>query len=259
LQFEKPVAHVPPHDPFVQVTLDMFAELQTFPHEPQLFGSVDMATSQPSVCLFPLQSAKPVLQAPLHNPPVHAGDIWLLLQTAPQEPQLATSVLIATSQPSAEFRLQFAKPTLQVDTVQDPEVQEAVACAREQTFPQVPQLFTSVFELISHPFARIPSQFLNPVLQVPNVHTLAVHVPLAFGYEHMFPHVPQLFAFVVILISHPSFRTKLQSAKPVLQDAITHAPPVHPGVAFGYGPQTLPQPPQFVVVEKYAQTVLSVH
>ena len=43
----------------------------TLPHVPQLFGSVDVLISQPSLCLLALQSVHPAAQAPVQIPAAH--------------------------------------------------------------------------------------------------------------------------------------------------------------------------------------------
>ena len=65
-------------------------------------------------------------------------------QEFPHAPQLAASVIVFVSQPSATTPLQFAKPVLHMPMVHVPAMQMAVACGNEHTVPQVPQLFGSV-------------------------------------------------------------------------------------------------------------------
>ncbi|MDB6109807.1 MAG: hypothetical protein JWR69_1557, partial [Pedosphaera sp.] len=113
----------------------MWLEEQRMPQPPQLLALVAMLVSQPSVCLLPLQSAKPEAQAPLQTPLLQVGVMWLVEQTVPQLPQLAGSELMLTSQPSAELPLQFENPTLQVPMLQAPAVQVEVALGAEQTCP----------------------------------------------------------------------------------------------------------------------------
>jgi hypothetical protein len=47
---------------------------QAAPQPPQLFASFLVSVSQPSACLSALQSAKPVLQSPVHTPLVQARE-----------------------------------------------------------------------------------------------------------------------------------------------------------------------------------------
>ena len=62
----------------------------------------------------PLQSAKPALQVAIcTTPPLQAGVPLATAQALPQPPQLAASLLVLTSQPSAGLPLQSAKPVLQ--------------------------------------------------------------------------------------------------------------------------------------------------
>ena len=55
-QWALPAAHVPAHAPAAQVFVARFSGLHTVPHPPQLLVSVCVATSQPSLALFALQS-----------------------------------------------------------------------------------------------------------------------------------------------------------------------------------------------------------
>src|SRR5579871_2991620 len=94
---------------------------------------VPSATSQPSVSLLLLQSAKPGLQVPLQRPAAHVGLAMLLFEHfLPHPPQLLASVSELTSQPSLRFMLQSRKPAVQP---QAPAVQVML-------FPQVPQFAT---------------------------------------------------------------------------------------------------------------------
>ena len=78
--------------------------------------------------------------------------------TCPQEPQLPTSEVLSTSQPSAVLLLQSKNPVLQA-MPHAPEVQAAAAFVRlGQTFPQAPQLLVLVFLLISQPVDALLSQ-----------------------------------------------------------------------------------------------------
>jgi hypothetical protein len=71
------------------------------PQNAQLLG-VPSWVSQPSVCLLPLQSWKPVAHAPLQEPEPHVGaGMWLIEHTVPQPPQLFGSVPRLISQPFA--------------------------------------------------------------------------------------------------------------------------------------------------------------
>src|SRR5436190_906442 len=107
---------------------------------PQAATLVVMLVSQPSDCLPPLQSAKPVSQAPVQAPAAHTGlAMWLAEQVVPQVPQLAVSVAICTSQPSVSLlELQSAQPEAQAP-LQAPDVHAAATWLVEQAFGQAPQ------------------------------------------------------------------------------------------------------------------------
>lgn len=84
-------------EPAIQVGVTM---VHTLPHMPQLFGSVRMLTSQPSICLLLLQSAKPAAQVPLQKPAVQVTvSMWLGEQTVPHAPQFVTLVEVLTHAP----------------------------------------------------------------------------------------------------------------------------------------------------------------
>jgi hypothetical protein len=117
--------------------------------------SVAMAVSQPSLCLLPLQSAKPVLHCPLHAPLPHALAMFWAEQTVPHAPQLLTSPAMLISQPSlCLLPLQSAKPVLHVP-LQTPPLQLVAMLLFEHAVEQPPQLLISVFVLISHPSLRL--------------------------------------------------------------------------------------------------------
>jgi hypothetical protein len=68
------------------------------------------------------------------------------------------SVRVSTSQPSAGFALQSAKPAAQARTAHAPLVQVEVALGSEQVRPQAPQLEALEERSVSHPLAAMPSQ-----------------------------------------------------------------------------------------------------
>src|SRR5437773_1881539 len=70
LQSAKPEEQAPEHLLATQVTVAMLLPEQAWPQPPQLPTLVVVSTSQPSLCLFMLQSAKPAVQAPVHAPAV---------------------------------------------------------------------------------------------------------------------------------------------------------------------------------------------
>jgi hypothetical protein len=128
--------------------------------------------------------------------------------------------LVSTSHPLAGSPSQLAKPGLQL-TPQLPAVQVAVPLGPlGHTWPQVPQLFTSLPVATSHPLAGLLSQLVKPALQPPRPHTPAVQVAAKLGsVGHTWPHVPQLFGSLLVLNAHPLFGqtlpvTQMASAVP---------------------------------------------
>jgi hypothetical protein len=61
-------------------------------------------------------------------------------QVLPQEPQLLSSELRSTSQPSVALPLQSANPMVHEPTAQAPDTHVAVASGKEQADPHPPQL-----------------------------------------------------------------------------------------------------------------------
>src|SRR5262249_23754394 len=73
----QPGAQAPSHTPPVQLGCGTLLREHGRAQAPQLFGSPSSDTSQPSICLLPLQSAYPGRQAPLHTPAPHETAIRL--------------------------------------------------------------------------------------------------------------------------------------------------------------------------------------
>lgn len=121
-----------------------------------------MSVSQPSTAR-PLQSLNPGSQLPMPQlPPVHFGIPLALMQTFVHEPQLLGLVSMSTSHPFAATASQSRKPVLHA-MPQWPATHVGVAWgACGQTCPHIPQLFGSVWRLITHP---LPPQAAKPGLQ----------------------------------------------------------------------------------------------
>jgi hypothetical protein len=76
-------------------------------------------------------------------------------------------------------------------------------------------------------------------------HDPLLHAGTELGGAQFIPQPPQFEVEVVVLISQPFDAMWSQSAKPELQLAIAHVPPLQVGVAFGVV-QTMLQPPQLL-------------
>src|SRR5262245_52860820 len=109
-QSPNPIAHMPmPHIPILHATVALAAAAHLFPHTPQLFTSVSIFVSHPSIA-FMLQSLNPLKHPPrLHCALVHTavpfcttGHILL------HPPQFIGSCETCTSQPSPAMPLQSA-------------------------------------------------------------------------------------------------------------------------------------------------------
>src|SRR5207248_2339666 len=140
--------------------------------------------SQPSLCLFPLQSAHPDTHVPLHTLLPHAALMLFAEQATPQPPQLFTSELVLASHPSlCLLLLQSDHPASQAP-LHAPSLQVGVPMLLpEQTRPHTPQLEVLPATLISHPSSwRLLLQSAHPALQVP-VQTPPVQVGVTLFVE----------------------------------------------------------------------------
>lgn len=184
----------------------------TRPQLPQLRESVLTLTSQPSP-LTRLQSAKPALhEAMPHAPDRHVGAPFATTQARPQPPQLLTLVVVLTSQPSPDVRLQSAKPALHATPHARDWHRGAPFGTARQTRPQRPQLLTSMLMSASQPLNGMPSQLAKPALH-DTVHILARHMPVPFRIRsHWRPQPPQFEGLLAVLTSQPLDETKSQSA-----------------------------------------------
>src|SRR5579883_1685929 len=254
LQSAKPALQAPVQAPLEQTGVAMLLFEQTSPHPPQSFRFDAVPVSQPSVCLLPLQSAKPALQAPVQTPLVQTGVAMLLFeQTSPHPPQLLTSVLpTLTSQPSVcLLLLQSANPAAQVPLQTPAPLHVTVAMwFDEHATPHPPQLVAVVSD-VSHPLVcLLLSQSPKPALQAP-VQTPAVHTGVAMLlFEQMTPQPPQLLTSVPPMkVSQPSVcLLLLQSTQPAAQVPLQTPAPLQVTVAMWFAEQARPQPPQLLVV-----------
>jgi hypothetical protein len=109
--------------------------------------------------------------------------------------------------------------------------------------PHAPQFAALLVVLVSHPFAKMPSQFAKPGLQEAIAHWLPMQAGVPFATEHTCPHAPQLLTLVDVLVSHPFALLPSQFPKPELHAAIVHTPPTQAALAFA-NEQTVPHVPQ---------------
>lgn len=133
-----------------------------------------MSTSQPSLCLLPLQSANPAEHVPLHVEDEHAGTgMWFPEQTTPHPPQLATEFDKLVSHPSdCLLPLQSANPREHVPPHTPPVHAGAGRWFPEHTIPQPPQFAGSLVTPTSHPSPGALLQFWKPEVQVPRTQEL---------------------------------------------------------------------------------------
>ncbi|CAF4584026.1 unnamed protein product, partial [Rotaria sp. Silwood2] len=112
---------------------------------------------------------------------------------------------------------QFAYPLSQLLTTQVPLEHLATAFANEQVALHDPQWLTSVYVLISHPFALDPSQLAYPLLQLLTTQVAFEQPATAFANEQVALHDPQWLTSVYVLSSHPFAFDPSQLAYPLLQ------------------------------------------
>src|SRR5262249_31869045 len=126
---------------------------------------------------WPLESARPGMQTQLHVLDAHtatakgggAGQALL------HAPQLASEVVVATSQPSPGRPLQSAKPALHAVTTQAPDRQPGVPLAAAHTAPHAEQFAGSVASVTSQPSPPWWLQSAVPALQAPIRHAELTH------------------------------------------------------------------------------------
>lgn len=241
--------HAIPHVLATHVAVPPVA-VHTWPHVPQLAVVVAVLISHPLEAR-PSQSAKPALHAVsvhVSTPAtlVHASVAWLVLHAVLQFPQWLV-VVIDVSQPFLGSPSQSARPAAHVKIEQLPPTHDSVAPLVLHGLAQPPQLLTSVFRLISHPFDALWSQSSKPVLhdvteQAKPVLVL-LHASVAWLVLQALPHAPQ-FVVVVIAVSHPFAAFPSQSANPG-EHTILHVEPTQVPTpplwlhAFPHAPQLL--------------------
>jgi hypothetical protein len=97
---------------------------------------------------------------------------------------------------------------------------------------------------VSQPLLALPSQFENPLLQVPRAQAPPLHVPLALANTQGLLQRPQCVALLEKFASQPSTALLLQSPKPPLHE-IPQALPAQVLAALGRVGQAAPQAPQW--------------
>ena len=182
----------------------------------------------------PSQLAKPALQVPrAHIPPAHVAAALGKLHARPHAPQWDVLVASVTSQPSAGFMLQSAKPVLHAPTAQRPIAQAPVPLGGAHADEHDPQWEAVVLRSTSHPLVASPSQLAKPMLHTRSQRP-AVQSLRALGRAgHAVPHAPQWLASDWVLTPQPLEAVRSQSAKVPVQLATAHMPFMHADMAFG--------------------------
>jgi hypothetical protein len=161
------------------------------PHAPQWAASLRVSTSQPSSAT-PLQSAKPIWQAKPHSLPMQVACALATLQTRPQAPQWATSVLRSRHTPPQQVwppGQAPPSPHLQLPPT------HRLAVWLSQAVPHAPQWFTSALR-----FRQVPLQQSGtlPVARQKSAPQCTPQMPSwqVWPWAHPWPHAPQWFGFV---------------------------------------------------------------
>lgn len=230
--------------PFVHAVAPL-AFVHATPQPPQFVRLVASVASQPFAAL-PSQFPKPALQVAMpQTPEAHDAVAFGTEQAFPHAPQLVTVVWVFVSQPFDEMPSQLPQPATQLGT-HAPVVQVVVPWAFVQPFPHAPQLVSVVCVFVSQPFDVCPSQFANPLAQVPSVQLPPTHVSEAFARSHTTLQPPQSVS-VLMLFSQPLLGFPSQLAKSDAQVGV-HAPDTQAVEPFAFE-HVAPHAPQFAVVE----------
>jgi len=208
-------------EPAVQVGAPLAVE-HGVAQAPQFDSSVYTLVSQPSA-VPPEQLPQPASQLPM----LQVLDTQLAealakesSQSLPQAPQLASSLVVLTSQPSRSTfsTLQFAKPESQL-MLQAPPTQFGLPLTVLHACAHPPQLFTSLMVCVSQP-SRVAfssaEQLLHPALQA------MLQLPLEQAGAPLTvlqasSQSPQLSTSVWVLISQPLAWLPSQLEKPTTQ------------------------------------------
>lgn len=219
-QLRKPVAQTGAHAPATHEVVP-FAFVHFVPQVLQLFTSVCVFASQPFLG-FPSQLWNPVEQTGTQAPDTHEVEPLAFVQGELHAPQ-SVVVVMDLSQPLAALTSQSAKPALQDTREHAPVAHDAVAFARLQGVPQLPQLLF-VLRLVSQPSLAVPLQSWNPGLHVLRAHDPDAHEAVALGKLQLCPQAPQSVS-VFSEVSHPFAVLPSQFAKSGLHVPIWQAPP----------------------------------
>jgi hypothetical protein len=214
----------------------------TIPQPPQSVASLVVSTQVTPQQVRP--GEQPVVSQLVwfgwHTPETQVA---LAPQALAQVPQSFGSVSVFTSQPSATWWLQSAKPGVQEVMAQADASHEVwpLGTAPHAT-PHAPQFLSSLVV-----FAQVAPQQVWPAVHEAE----GLQVPTQVPPEHAgrdagqtLPQPPQLFGSSPVLVSQPFATTPSQSAKPGTHPAMSHADEAQPAIAFANGPQALPHAPQ---------------
>jgi hypothetical protein len=213
------------------------------PQLPQFFGSLFVSISHPSADLLS-QSANPAVHDAMAQLELLQMGVALAgAHVVPQPPQLLTSFVVLTSQPSVASPLQSAKPVLHMATLHIELAHPALALFTTQTLLQALQLLGSFVVLTQW----VPPQSVGALAGQPETQPEGEHtgVEAPHAAECVAVLQPPQLAGCVMSVSQPFAATPSQSAKPALQDAIAQLDPLQVAVACGVL-HTFPHAPQLL-------------
>ena len=209
-QLPQPAAHEDTRQVPVAHVATALGSTQGLLHAPQL-AFVLRFVSHPSAYVL-LQSSNPALHdAFVHVELTQAAVPFAIEHALPHEPQFRRLVVRSVSHPLPALPSQSPNPAWQSVTPQTPLAQYGVPPVALHLCPQVLQLLTSTFVLISQPLLSSPSQFAYPGSQVmPHVEPEQDGRP--FWLLQTCPQALQLAGSVLVLASQPLAGFPSQSA-----------------------------------------------
>jgi hypothetical protein len=221
LQSPKSASQVMPQVLLMQDGLAFVASGQTIPQVPQLEGSDTTSVQEVPQIMLGAEHVSTQSRAP--GLPPQTG-IEVIVQSFPQEPQLATSESDC-SQPLVSSASQSPKPTSQlIPHIPMAQRVDAFAGAAPQSLPHPPQFSVPLAMFVSHPVESSESQSSKPASQLIRLQVPVAQLSTALGREQVAPQAPQ-FIRVVSEVSHPFVMSVSQSSQSASQ-AMPQAPSV---------------------------------
>jgi len=247
-QLPKPEVQVPSAQALDAQEAEALGNTQRLPQLPQCATAVRWSTSHPLPTL-PSQLPKLALQVmDAQTPPEQLGVPLVALHTRPQVPQLDSSVLRFTSQPSGACALQSASGAGHIA----PALHELIRqmgvrpTGGVQRVAHAPQWLVSERMSVSQPSMGFMLQSAKPALHEPIAQSPPAQTAAALAKRQRLPQVPQLAASLMRLTSQPLVVVRSQSPKPSWQAVCVQRLMLHAPKAFlKVISQSTPHPLQF--------------